>query len=117
MVCVNCEGPRSDLDSVSGRPTLPSWAGAPAGAWPKAVAHRDNKLGHGDSHTRESVHIALRQTLMASVGVFPKSGWGTAGWGRVKETSCPILCLTGEPCSEKFIVPPVKFDFTCLPGA
>ena len=73
-VCVNCEGPRSDLDSVSGRPTHPSWTGAAAGAGSRLWL-KETRLARGGltvlpvSHIRESAHAALRQALM-SVGAF-----------------------------------------------
>lgn len=28
----------------------------------------------------------------------------------------PIFCLTGKSWNQKFIVPPVKFDFMCVPA-
>lgn len=70
---MNCEGPRADLDSVSGRPTPQSWAGAATGAgsrlWLKETTSQATGTHSAALHTREAVQIAHRQALMSD-GVF-----------------------------------------------
>lgn len=73
MWCVNCEGPRADLDSVSGRPTPPSWAGEATGAgsrlWLTETTSQATRTHSAALHIRELVQIAHRQALMSD-GVF-----------------------------------------------
>lgn len=73
MWCVNCEGPRADLDSVSGRPTPPSWAGEATGAgsrlWLTETTSQTTRTHSAALHIRELVQIAHRQALMSD-GVF-----------------------------------------------
>lgn len=66
-------GPRADLDSVSGRPTPASWAGAAAGArsrlWLTETTSQAMGTHSASLHTRDSVQIVHRQALMSD-GVF-----------------------------------------------
>lgn len=66
-------GPRADLDSVSGRPTPPSWAAAAAEAgsrlWFTEATSQATGTHRAALHTRESVQTAHRRALMSD-GVF-----------------------------------------------
>lgn len=117
MWCVNCEGPSPDLDSVSG--SL-SWAGAAAGAGLKAVVHRDNKPGHGDTQ-RRSAHQGIGPgCTQASSDVrwgFPRSGWESRGLSTVEGNI--LLCLLpngwGALRMESSEFNLLKLDFKGLP--
>lgn len=73
MWCVNCDGPRADLDSVSGRPTPLCWAKATTGAgsrlWLVETTSQATGTYISALHTRESAKIAHGQALMSD-GVF-----------------------------------------------
>lgn len=90
---VNCEGPRSDLDSVSGRPTPPSWARIATGAGSRLWLAETTSQATGThccpAHQGISPNCTQAVCLMGFSKLVNLGAW--APW---KEAWFPIFCLT-----------------------